>query len=335
MGHHGSTYEEFYMPDLIERDFQAVYFGTPSQDDLIRSVARMGLSRDMRAPYALTAEQKDEVHNSPELEKLRKRRERYKNKLYDQGYYPLTNGKGTEAYDRYKKYDRKIGTTANALRIQRLKKAIRTFHDTIDEIEINRQLNGIAVPEILMRPAAQYELRERASIVKLLPVSLNDLEEPEALRVRIKFVHKLAGLCHRQESRKYVPVKRLVPSDDVQGSKRLQRSKIDDSAEPCSASAAHNSVIIKLEDVEVADEAYPMRFEHSICLICIGDEQKSREEHLRPFARKDSMKRHLNLHVKHGVFENKFQCKHPKCSVWLETVQHFMNHAATVHNVWH
>lgn len=336
MGHHGSTYEEFYMPDLIERDFQAIYFGTPSQDDLIRSVARMGLSRDMRAPYVLTAEQKEEVHNSPELEELRKKRERYKNKLYKQGYYPVAEGKGTRAYERYKKYDKAIGTKANTLRIRRLKSAIREFHETIDEIEISQQLSGLAVPEILTRPAAQYELRERASIVKLMPVSLNELNESEALRMRIKFVHKLARLCHRQESRKSSPVKRAGQHEGVQDTKRMRSlTGVHDRPEPCTPSKACNSVAMQLEDAELIDEAYPMRFERSICLICIGDGQKSREEHLRPFARKDALKRHLDLHVKQGVFKNGFRCKHPECSAWLRTVEHYMNHAATVHDVWH
>jgi hypothetical protein len=81
------------------------------------------------------------------------------------------------------------------LRDHRLPKAIQDFHDTIDEIEINKQLDGLAMP------VTQYELRERAAIVKLMPVSLNELGEAEALNTRIKFVHKLAHLCHRQESR--------------------------------------------------------------------------------------------------------------------------------------
>jgi hypothetical protein len=87
------------------------------------------------------------------------------------------------------------------LRDHRLPKAIQDFHDTIDEIEINKQLDGLAMPEILRRPVTQYELRERAAIVKLMPVSLNELGEAEALNTRIKFVHKLAHLCHQQESR--------------------------------------------------------------------------------------------------------------------------------------
>lgn len=75
MGHHGSTYEQFYMPDLIERDFQSIYFGTPAQDLLVRSVARMGLSRDERAPTKLNEKQKRQVYMHPKLVRLREKRE--------------------------------------------------------------------------------------------------------------------------------------------------------------------------------------------------------------------------------------------------------------------
>ena len=75
MGHRqSSTYEQYYMPDLIERDFQSIYFGTPSQDLLIQSVARMGISRDRRAPTELTEDQKLEVWNNLELVQLYKNR---------------------------------------------------------------------------------------------------------------------------------------------------------------------------------------------------------------------------------------------------------------------
>ncbi len=59
-----------------------------------------------------------------------------------------------------------MNSMANALRIKRLKEAIRDFHDTIDEIEVNRQLDGLTMHEILERPDIQYEFREHASIVK-------------------------------------------------------------------------------------------------------------------------------------------------------------------------
>jgi len=53
IGHHGGTYEKYYIPTHIARDYQSIYFGTPSQDLLIQSVARIGLLRDQRASTEL------------------------------------------------------------------------------------------------------------------------------------------------------------------------------------------------------------------------------------------------------------------------------------------
>ena len=50
MGHHGDTYRQFYLPDLIERDFSSIYFGTSPQDELVAAVARMGLTWDNGPP---------------------------------------------------------------------------------------------------------------------------------------------------------------------------------------------------------------------------------------------------------------------------------------------
>ena len=48
MGQHGSKYEDFYVPDLNERDYLSTFFGTLAEDDAIESVARVGLSHDRR-----------------------------------------------------------------------------------------------------------------------------------------------------------------------------------------------------------------------------------------------------------------------------------------------
>lgn len=70
----------------------------------------MGLSRDRRAPTELDDTQQEELRNDSALAALRKERETYKGQLYDEGFYPLSQGQGT---DLYKKYDtkRKIGST--------------------------------------------------------------------------------------------------------------------------------------------------------------------------------------------------------------------------------
>ena len=161
MGHrHGSTYERYYMPDLIERDFQSIYFGTPSQDLLIQSVARMGISRDRRAPTELTEDQKLEIRNNLELVQLRKDRKRYKDEIYRQKYDSMEAAKGTDLYDRYKCVEHKISSMSNKLRRKRLDQAFQDFHDSVDIIEVNKQLYGITATGILTRPAIQYELCE-------------------------------------------------------------------------------------------------------------------------------------------------------------------------------
>ena len=82
MGHRdGSTYDRYYAVDLIAKDFQSIYFGTPSQDSLVEAISRMGLSPDRRAPKDLTDEQELEIKNDSSLVKLRAKRDRCKDKI--------------------------------------------------------------------------------------------------------------------------------------------------------------------------------------------------------------------------------------------------------------
>ncbi|KAF1976801.1 hypothetical protein BU23DRAFT_12632 [Bimuria novae-zelandiae CBS 107.79] len=145
MGHLGSTYEKYYTPTHIARDFQAIYFGTPSEEELIRSVASMGLSRDRRAPTELDDDQQKQVRNDPVLVALREKREKYKKMLKDEGFYPLTAGKGARLYNKYERKKRELASTYQQLHRIRLNEVIREFHDSIDTIEITRQLRACLV----------------------------------------------------------------------------------------------------------------------------------------------------------------------------------------------
>ena len=127
MGHSSETYERYYTPTHIARDFQTIYFGTPSQEDLIQSVAKMGLSRDRRAPVELDDGQEEEVRNHSLLVELREERDTYKHELYEQGFRPLLQAQGTSLYADYEATIRKIGSTTEKLRRDRLKEAIKTF----------------------------------------------------------------------------------------------------------------------------------------------------------------------------------------------------------------
>lgn len=65
-------------------------------------------------------------------------------------------------------------------------------------------MQGICPANVLPTPTREYELKERAAIVKLLDTPLGELDDDKALEVRIAFVDNLAIIYNRQEScRKY------------------------------------------------------------------------------------------------------------------------------------
>ncbi|OBT38476.1 hypothetical protein VE00_11161, partial [Pseudogymnoascus sp. WSF 3629] len=85
-----------------------------------------------------------------------------------------------------------------------LEKTIKDFHINVHTKEVNRQMQGIFPTDTLTSSLKKYELKERAAIVKILGMSLNDLDEDQVIEVRIAFVNNLALICNRQECpRKY------------------------------------------------------------------------------------------------------------------------------------
>tara|TARA_R110002003_G_scaffold2468_2_gene24368 strand:+ start:676 stop:1506 length:831 start_codon:yes stop_codon:yes gene_type:complete len=276
MGHLGSTYEKYYTPTHIARDFQSIYFGSPSEDLLIESVARMGLSRDRRAPTELDDAQQDALRNDPALAVLRKERETYKGQLHDRGFHPLSKGQGTDLYKKYEDTKRKIGSTYQRLYRERLESAIREFHESIDTIEIARQLSGMAAAEVLTLPAVEFEVQERATIAGMLFKPIQDD------KARVRFVRTLARLCHKQETRQPKAVK------------RKQVSLVSCEANGLSFSNKRKKGIHGVEkrpmhqDCEVAKgefdapncgnvleirsrQLFPIVAPHPMCLICIGN----------------------------------------------------------------
>lgn len=340
MGHLGSTYEKYYTPTHIARDFQSIYFGSPSEDLLIESVARMGLSRDRRAPTELDDAQQEEVRNDPALAVLREERETYKGQLHDQGFYPLSKGQGTHLHQKYEDTKRKIGSTYQRLYRERLDSVIQEFHESIDTIEIARQLSGKAAAEVLTLPAVEFELRERATIAGMLFKVIQDE------KARVRFVRTLARLCHKQETRKPKAVKRktvgIVACEASGSSFSNKRKKGTDGFEK---SPLHQDCEIVKEELDALErgkileirsrQLFPTVLPHPICLICIGNEEFSYERRMRCIPRKDVLKKHVETHFRLPELQSGFPCRHPNCSEMLVDMMHFKRHALDVHSVSH
>jgi len=153
--------------------------------------------------------------------KLCKKRGHYTEKLASHGYKPIGTAKGTKLYARYEKVDRQIKSVTTKLRRARESQAKKDFHDTIDDLEIDKQLDGAELPEMPTRAkAVEFEFRERASIVQLMSLNLTELEEGEALAARVKFIRNLARYCHKRESRRLHGSAKAVQLDEHSHAKR-------------------------------------------------------------------------------------------------------------------
>jgi hypothetical protein len=338
MGHLGSTYEKSYTPTHIARDFQSIYFGSPSEDLLIECVARMGLSRDRRAPTELDDAQQEALRNDPALAVLRKEREMYKGQLHDQGFLPLS--KGTDLYKKNEDTKRKIGSTYQRSYRERLESAICEFHESIDTIEIARQLSGMAAAEVLTLPAVEFELRERATIAGMLfkPI-LDD-------KARVRFVRTLARLYHKQETRQPKALKRkrvgLIAYEANGSSFSNKRKKGTDGVEKSPLNQDYEIVKEELDAqrrenvLEVRSrQLFSIVAPQPICLICIGNEEFSYERRMRCIPRKDVLKKHVETHFRLAELQSEFQCRHPSCSDMLVGMMHFKGLALDVHGVPH
>ena len=350
MGHHGSTYEQYYLPDLIERDFQSIYFGTAPQEELIQAVARMGLTRDKRAPIELSAEQKLEVRNDPGLVRLRARRDGRRERLMRRGYYPLSKAAGEPDYIKYQELTREINKMSTSLKARRLREAIREFHDNVDGHEIDRQLDGPTQSHGSTRAAAEMELPQRALVAQFITLSPDDSRTYEALGGRVGFVDALVKLCFCQEGRRY----RSAVDDDLDGpsgfgstvrtSKHRPLRGLEDSlvAPGLRRASAIDPVGDKSQGLEIGQHALrdpggpaALTFPSPVCLICIGEQGWSAKARLKTFSRKSTLKRHLHIHTKAGQFIRPFRCRVPGCRHVIQNMTHYMNHSAQVHSVFH
>jgi hypothetical protein len=187
------------MPGFIDRDCQAIYLGSPSRDDLVRAVGR--LAYNQRAPTALTDVQKLVISNDPQLLELGKTRRTCMAKIKDLGYPTIKAAEGTAWYKRHRDVQADINSLKRQLTDSRLQEAIREFHDTIDTIEVNKQLQGLTPPtEVLTPSTIVYELKERATVAKIFFQSLYNLTERQVFQVRARLTRNLIKLCKRHKT---------------------------------------------------------------------------------------------------------------------------------------
>jgi hypothetical protein len=160
-----AVYRRHYIPDFIDRDCQAIYLGTVTQDDLVRRVGR--IPYNLNAPTALTDAEKSEIRNSPELVQLYQKRSRVYEKI-KRDFSTIKAAHGTPQYRKQQKLQARINSLRQNLCNEWLAQAVDVFWKTADTDAVNKQLQGI-IPssEVLTPSSIEHELEERAAAAKL------------------------------------------------------------------------------------------------------------------------------------------------------------------------
>jgi hypothetical protein len=199
MGNRGDVYERHYMPAFIDVDCQAIYLGTTRRDDLVRAVGR--LERHEQAPAHLTDLQEFEIAIDPRIVELKESLAKYGAKIKGRGYSTFKAAEGTKLFGRRCEIQLELNSLRQTLRTELLDKTIDEFHETVHILEVDRQMRGILpAPGVLIPSTIKYELEERAAVARLLFQPLDDLDEDQAIQVRIKLVQNLVQLSKRQET---------------------------------------------------------------------------------------------------------------------------------------
>ena len=250
------------MSQKVKRDVQSAYLGHPARESLICSVGRMTLTRDPRAPKELSDAQKSELERDPEFQEILQQKQGLKSDLiFTFGSFP--KAQGTELAQKYKKVSKAVKNKRDRLFKSGLDEIRMNFFNTIDTVEIDRQLLGLSVRDGFMmerEDAPNFTLQERARLARNIFAMPDSENLEQLLHRRIQVIKDWTALCN------------------LRTRERISESKNSE----------------EVPDVILTD---PLRCAPTQCLFCLGDE--TLDSRIFFFSRVDNLRRHVeNSHLR-------------------------------------
>ena len=320
MGHSNSSiYEKFYQNRYVTTDIAAAILKTPSRSSLLASVGHIGIDRDPRAPLRLHAEERKTALANPNFIAIEVRIKNLNAEIYGQ-HYRLTG----QPDDSRKKEMKALRNSRQSLRKRLLKEAVHKkrgrFFDHIDSDDIRQNKCGVLVTYTPTLPV--YALTARNNLANIFsrvdPYGATTNQRDR----RIEALSNLIELCHIREPHHMNPA-----------STACKGATVENDTTTCLEEVSND--VQDLQDVFKAMELVPLILPSTMCLFCLGDDELTIEGRTVSFSRIDSLRRHTDdKHLKYYDPDTPLLCPHPSCDISLHNVNHFKNHAATVHNVF-
>ncbi|KAI9777504.1 MAG: hypothetical protein M1816_004709, partial [Peltula sp. TS41687] len=127
LGHsRAKIFNKYYLSQRVKRDVQSAYLGRPSKDSLVRCIGQMSITRDSRAPTALSSKQLSEIAHHPRMVELRAAKKLFRPSL-----------------DLYTLASKELASEQEYLRRSTLEQLRSKYFENADTMEIDQQLSGL------------------------------------------------------------------------------------------------------------------------------------------------------------------------------------------------
>ncbi|KAH8663686.1 hypothetical protein BGZ60DRAFT_565713 [Tricladium varicosporioides] len=303
------TFIRHYLRRKVTADTRAIVSGYEPQRDLMRAACRMTRWIDPHRPQELTLEQSLSVNQDPAVHALVTEREKWKSRF---------QGTATQQ-PQYQTLGRAIFNARQRLRVALLKdlQAQWDLQHPVDEIE--RQLSGLKLSQDVKTTLNQND--EMPPIQKRLVETIMTLPGTtieEEFRRRNAAIDAVAAYCHFQEG----------------GAAARPRAKLTTHrGSPTPPEETNPQLVAAKTEKQALSDAMLLVFTEkrtTTCFLCLGEQNLPFKKRTYKFASPGDLTKHFKrkhlAHIKEG---DELRCK--VCQIGLQHIQHFRNHAESIH----
>ena len=266
------------------------------------------LTADPSAPTELSSQQKIKLTQHPQVVQLSQRNKALTSRIHNAGYKNIGDAEGTTLFQKKKKAEARLSCLKIKLRHHMLAQARKRHFRKADTLAFDAQFSGTTADHTVAFDTApaqpiEYNIPERAEVVRLTCRPGDGLSDAKKLRRRIQAIESRAALCDRRETKRR---------------------------------ARPNSVKQKESEEDTKDD-FPTVCRPTQCLFCLGDERLPYQQRVFEYAKPNKMMNEVAKHLKKYAPTDKVPCPHPHCraaELVLPSVMAFKNHTATVHEIF-
>ncbi|KAH7033040.1 uncharacterized protein B0I36DRAFT_104296 [Microdochium trichocladiopsis] len=323
MDHIGGTsavYRRFYMTGFIDKDIQAITFGSPPRARLLHKTGR--IARDTEAPTTLTTEQSSTVNVHPDIVQYKKARSEVRDQIRKL-FGTVVEARGSDIPElvalvkSYDKLNNQITSRKQGLRRELLNTTITTHHETASSRAITDQMNGKPSMDQLVKSRAAFEYAARSQIASLFSHEDGRIKSQGLDEKRAQLVNAMAELCMVAES----PPKYRT---------RLSRT---------SPQGDHGLRVVQ-DFSHCGRMVLRPQPKKLICPFCQGDSRCAPLKKSKAYTRIDTFGKHIfcqhfeaDGHLRGTREGSSFRCPFTPCTTPLFHARHFAHHAEAVHEM--